>query len=409
MGTIALIGLVSGIIGIVSFAWWLYDKLQPYQRITWKKTQKYSREIAERTTAQGFSPSLIMGIGRGGAIFGSMLSGTLGHRPLVVIDRQYEWTDKGRVEDMVFSVKIPKEYLQRVLLVAGEAHSGGTMKRYYEYLKGLGAQDIRRAVLFFEEGCPINIEYYGIKSNRKNVRLPWMFAKQYIRADREPTPTTLSPNTNFKIKVYLIRHAETYAGEDIFIGRNDADLTVKGVEQVTRLGQLLCGRKIKCIYSSPAGRAVKTAKILNAFIETEFVAEERLREIDFGIWDGLDRSLVKQRYRELYSMWVENPSSSVPDGGEEPKSVLLRMIGFLEDIAKRYKLSENIEVIAISHKTSIRIISTSLKKGTIDGYRDMPVENCEIVSLVFDGRQWQIIKEDKAIFEASQIYGCLQF
>jgi probable phosphoglycerate mutase len=389
MGTVELIGLVSAFVGIISFIWWLYEKWLPYRNISWKRAEKAAKEIAEKMTAQGFSPSMIMGIGRGGAILGSLISGALGHRPLIVIDRKYEWTDEGRLEDMMLSVKIPFEYTRSVLLVAGEAHSGRTLRYYYDYLKSIGAQDIKRAVLLLEEGCPFRVEYYGVRSDKKTIRLPWMSAKHYIRGDREPQVSSTS-KPHFKVKVHFIRHAETSAGEDVFVGRSDADLSVRGVEQAIDLGQLFSGKRISTIYSSPAGRALKTARILNSFIETEFIVEERLREIEFGAWDGLGRSAIKRKYGPVYSQWTNDPSKVVPEGGEKPACVLERLQSFLEDVVNRYKLSENIEVVAVSHKTAVRIIVSFIEKGSIANYREREVKNTEMISLVFDGKQWNV-------------------
>ncbi len=290
----------------------------------------------------------------------------------------------------MFSARIPRDCTRSVLLVAGEAHSGGTMKRYYDYLKRVGAQEIKRAVLFLEEGCPLNIEYYGVKSGKKNIRLPWMFSKQYVRADRSPVGLPPSDKPPFRVKVMFLRHAESTAGEDIFAGASDSDLTVEGVEQAIASGQILCGKKIDAVYSSPLGRALKTAKILNAFVEAEFIVDERLREIDFGVWDGMARADVKEKYAPLYSEWEKDPTTTVPRRGENPANVLQRLQDFLDDVANRYRAIDGVEVVAVSHKTAIRIITSFIERGNIAGYRDKVVRNTEMFSVIFDGRRWEI-------------------
>lgn len=96
----------------------------------------------------GFSPTLIVGIGRGGAIMGAMISGCLGHRPLVVIDRKYVWREGRRIDDMILRLHFPSNFLDKVLLVAGEAHTGSTMRLYHSYFTEIGAKMIRRDAFY---------------------------------------------------------------------------------------------------------------------------------------------------------------------------------------------------------------------------------------------------------------------
>ena len=111
---------------------------------------------------------------------GALISGALGHRPLIVIDRKYQWKDGRRLDDMVQRLEI-NFGLEAVLLVAGEVHTGNTMRLYYEYFNKLGAKEIRRATLFYERGSTEPVEYKGMLSSNKTLRLPWMRPRCYRR------------------------------------------------------------------------------------------------------------------------------------------------------------------------------------------------------------------------------------
>jgi hypoxanthine phosphoribosyltransferase len=161
------------------------------RRLRWRFAERASRRIANEMIANGFSPTLIIGIGRGGAVMGALISGCLGHRPLVVIDRKYTWKKGDRFDDMIFHADIPHDFLERVLVISGEVHSGNTMKLYYEHFNKMGAKSLQRATLFYEKGATIDVEYKGIESTRKNIVMPWMFARQYVRADRHPPKDSL--------------------------------------------------------------------------------------------------------------------------------------------------------------------------------------------------------------------------
>ncbi|MEM3592967.1 MAG: phosphoribosyltransferase family protein [Candidatus Micrarchaeia archaeon] len=185
-----IIGLILGLIGAISSLWYIYEKLLPGRRLSWRFAQKAAKRIAEELTADDFSPTIIIGISRGGAIMGALISGCLGHRPLVVIDPKYTWKEGYRFDDMIFNVDIPQNFLEKVLLVSGEVHSGNTMKFYYEHFKKVGAKSIRRATLYYEKMAPIKVEYKGLESTKQNILMPWMFTKQYIREDRYPPKNT---------------------------------------------------------------------------------------------------------------------------------------------------------------------------------------------------------------------------
>jgi len=183
---INIIGFILGIIGAISSLLYFKEKLFPIRKLSWKFAEKAAKKIAKEMTADNFSPTLIVGIGRGGAIMGALISGALGHRPLIVLDRKYLWKDGDRIEDIIFKINVPEDFLKKVLIVSGEVHSGNTMKVYCKYFRKLGSKLIRRATLCYERGATIGVEYKGLETAKKNILMPWMFTKQYLRADRSP-------------------------------------------------------------------------------------------------------------------------------------------------------------------------------------------------------------------------------
>ena len=143
-----------------------------YRQISMKSAFKQAKELAEKIDNNAFVPTLIIGIGRGGAIFGSLLSYNLYHVPMIAIDRQYTWTDR-REDEILYKFKVPPHLLEKVLLVAGEAHTGNTMNLFYQYLEEIGAKSIKTCVFYKQSICAgREIDYYGIVGD--NVKLlPW--------------------------------------------------------------------------------------------------------------------------------------------------------------------------------------------------------------------------------------------
>ncbi len=127
--------------GVVSF-WTIIKWLRPLKKISWRNVEKGIKQLKEDLIRSNYYPTLIVGIGRGGSIVGALLSGSLGNVPIVVIDRVYDWTEQGRKEGFCENIRITKN-IQRVLLVSGELHSGNTAKKYIEYFRSMGADEIK--------------------------------------------------------------------------------------------------------------------------------------------------------------------------------------------------------------------------------------------------------------------------
>ena len=383
-----IMGFISAIVGIIWFIWYFYEKNFPFRKLSWKFAEKKAQEVVSNMIKDNFSPTLIVGIGRGGAIFGAMISGCLGHRPLLVIDRQYKWKKDGRVDDMIFSVDVPTQFLHRILLVAGEIHSGGTMRIYYDYFCSLGAKEIKKAVLFFEEGCPINIDYIGIQSSKKNILMPWMFSKRYVRADRKP-PNPILTGEKSSITLYLVRHGRTRCDdENRFCGVSNLDLTEKGIEQAISLGRFFKSIRIKYIYTSERKQAIETAKIIQALnLNSKMIIDKNLNEMDFGKWEGLTRDTVKKTFKEEHTLWEKDPINNPIPYSESIQNVLKRALNFLKEIERKHK---DETIVCISHETVMRILLSHFKGTPLSLYRQYNLDNCSFIKFVFDGERWEI-------------------
>lgn len=174
--------LLSVLGGIVSI-WTIWLWLRPFKRISWRKVEKGIKQLKADLIQANYYPTLIVGIGRGGAVIGALLSGTLGNVPIIVIDRVYDWTSKERKEDVCEKIRISKN-INKVLIVAGELHSGNTAKIYTEYFEDMGAKEIRMLTYMKEPYPTFKPDFSYIETNNSNIRFPWMITKEYKRESK---------------------------------------------------------------------------------------------------------------------------------------------------------------------------------------------------------------------------------
>ena len=112
----------------------------------------------------------------------------------------------------------------------------------------------------------------------------------------------------------FIRHGETdMAGR--FCGHSDPELNAAGELQVARVAEEVANLGIERIYSSDLLRASSTASILARRIGVEVELRENLREIYFGLWEGLSWQEIETRFPQEAGRWKQEfPLRSAPGG-----------------------------------------------------------------------------------------------
>ncbi len=169
-------------------------------------------------------------------------------------------------------------------------------------------------------------------------------------------------------RLYLVRHGATQlSAEDRFAGDIGVDLSADGRSQAERLAVRVRDHSISAIYSSPLSRAVETARIIATGCGLEPRVSDGLREIHHGHWEGLTRQEVETRFAVEYAAWEEDPFTFAPEGGESGVSVLARALPALREIVVRHA---GLNVLAVSHKATIRLLLSSLLGFDPRGYRD---------------------------------------
>ena len=87
-------------------------------------------------------------------------------------------------------------------------------------------------------------------------------------------------------RLSILRHGLTEANENgIYIGKTDYPLSEAGREALEDKYDNYEYPKVQRVYSSPLERAVQSAEIL--FPEREIVIVDDLREMDFGVFEGV--------------------------------------------------------------------------------------------------------------------------
>lgn len=160
-------------------------------------------------------------------------------------------------------------------------------------------------------------------------------------------------------RLVLIRHGATdWNRQKRYCGCKDIDLSREGRLQARKLRRRLGKVKFDKIYSSDRRRAIQTARIL--FGQAKIIREPGLREINFGVLEGLHHEEIMGKYADIYEKWLKDVfKNNIPRA--EPMDLFERRVkGALEKIVRS---NPGKTVAVVCHGGVIGIFVKDILKG----------------------------------------------
>ena len=203
--------------------------------------------------------------------------------------------------------------------------------------------------------------------------------------------------------LYIIRHGKTDLNAKMLMqGRSDHPLNETGFAQAAEAAERFSGMGVSIdkVYSSPLIRAVQTAKTIAP--DAELVIDERLIEMDYGPYEGMDLNHPAPEAIEFFMDFVNVPA---PDGMEPLPAIVERLGEFLEEI-KDEAAERN--VLISTHAIAMKGALEYLTPDSGGSYWAKNIGNCDIYAadvtagsytvpvLVDDGKdRWEGSAEDR--------------
>jgi probable phosphoglycerate mutase len=190
-------------------------------------------------------------------------------------------------------------------------------------------------------------------------------------------------------RILLVRHGETdWNASGRIQGHNDTPLNAAGRQQAQRTAQRLAREPIKALYSSDLARAFETATIIGAPLGLTVVASARLRERQYGLWEGLTAAEIQMRYPEQFAIWRARTTDFAPPQGETRSELLTRALAELQTIARRHVT----DMVAVVTHGGLCYVLINHILGSIDGdQREFTFGNASIHTLEVTGDRWSVI------------------
>lgn len=179
------------------------------------------------------------------------------------------------------------------------------------------------------------------------------------------------------MKIYSTRHGQTsYNKQEIIMGTTDIDLDSTGEQQAEALAERIAELgTIDIIIASPMKRAQRTARAVAERCGLEIVTDERLREWDYGYYEG------KSRFIEGFAENKTEFGVRMGKSGESLMQLAHRVYSALDDIIENYS-GKN--VLVVSHGGVCRVIETYFNDMTTEQFSNWFMDNCGLIEYSID-------------------------
>jgi alpha-ribazole phosphatase len=182
-------------------------------------------------------------------------------------------------------------------------------------------------------------------------------------------------------RLVLVRHAEPDESmRGRCYGQLDVGLSTKGEAQASRLVSVLRSAPIEAVYASPRRRAIETIKGLGRAI----TVMEGLREINFGLFEGMTYEEAEARYPDTYRCWMERPTEVAFPGGEAYSDVRARVRAAAAQIRMAHPLACS---LLVAHGGTLRtVLAEALRMSDVDIFRlDIDHASVSVIDTFGDG------------------------
>jgi alpha-ribazole phosphatase len=138
------------------------------------------------------------------------------------------------------------------------------------------------------------------------------------------------------VRLLLVRHGETeWNSQHRYQGQKDIPLSSAGIQQARFLADRLSLESIDVAYASDLQRAWQTAQILTQGMGLTVKKDARLREMSFGMLEGLTFDEAQEKHAKRMVAWLEDYNQP-PPGGEDMAAFTERVSSVLEYVKERH-------------------------------------------------------------------------
>ncbi len=182
--------------------------------------------------------------------------------------------------------------------------------------------------------------------------------------------------------IIFVRHGESHDNVEKRFSRDFITLTERGIQQIKDARKNLATYEFSKVYVSPLKRTLQTLGHLGLDGEED----DRVREMNFGIFTGLTFNEYQEKYPEETRLWMEDSLNYTIPEGESIVDTYMRVESFMEDMLHR-----NENALVVTHEGIIRL-ACSWVIGSADHFYRFRADNGSATVISAD-RNYRFIKQ----------------
>ena len=173
------------------------------------------------------------------------------------------------------------------------------------------------------------------------------------------------------MRLLVVRHGRTDWNDLKKVqGLADIELNETGKMQAKEVAKSLEDENIDLIICSPLKRTRQTASIINEEKNIDIIYDDRIKERDFGEFEGLNRNEF-----DYFGYWTYSKNYQYKKA-ENIQDFFKRIFGFLDDIKQKYK--DKTVLLVIHGGVSVAINSYFEGHPKDDEPTKNALQNCQV-------------------------------
>ena len=190
-----------------------------------------------------------------------------------------------------------------------------------------------------------------------------------------------------KTEIFLIRHGETeWNSQQRMQGHSNSDLSTTGKIQIQALGQWMKNVTFNSIYSSDTIRAKLTAEAITEFSGHKIKFDQRLREKNLGVFEGLTTDEAREKHPEIFCLFKTAGSKYIIDKGESTQQLQDRALNILNEILVKHAEER---VLLVTHGGFVRVLLKHILGLSLDSPTRFFIKNTGVFRLEWKDK-WMI-------------------
>lgn len=181
--------------------------------------------------------------------------------------------------------------------------------------------------------------------------------------------------------LYIMRHGKTdWNVRHKLQGRTDIPLNDEGRMMAAEAGKQYSDIHFDICYSSPLERAKETAEIFLKGRNVPVYTDDRLVEMGFGIYEGIENSFAIKDC-PINSLF-KNPEDYVTvEGGESFEQLFARTGEFIDNVVMP-QVNCGKDILIVGHGAMNCSIIAKFRGKPLDKFWDGMTDNCQVVKLI---------------------------